>query len=173
MADESRVDETLTQANEAAPEGAATPVYEIGFHVVPTVAEAEVGAVVDKIRAALGGAEIIKEQFPSKVTFTYQIERSHAGKREKYTEGYFGWIKFATEASALPAFEEAIHSMRDVLRSLIIKTVREEIVSPRRAIFTSDRLEGQTLKKPTSAPQAPAGEVSEEELDKSIQALVE
>jgi ribosomal protein S6 len=176
MAEESHPEanaEGLTQANEAHSAGVAkVPVYEVGFHIVPTVAEGEVGGVVEKIRTALGEAELIKEQFPTKMTLSYTIERSVSGKREKYNDTYFGWVKFATERELIPAFLEALRGMPEVLRFLLIETVREDIVSPRRAIFTSDRLEGQTLKKPTAAPETPK-EVSEEELDKSIEALVQ
>ena len=58
-----------------------------------------------------------------------------------------------------------------MLRSLIIETVREDIVPPKaRAVFTSDRLEGETIKAPKAPKEVPA-EVSEAELDKSIDAL--
>jgi len=148
------------------------PVYEVGFHVAPTVPEDGVAAVVDKIRSALDGAEIISEQFPQKMKLAYTIILSDSGKREKSNEAYFGFIKFATERGAIPMFEQALRAMKDVLRFLLIETVREDIViTPRRAVFASDRLEGETLKKPTDTPEEKA-EVSEEELDKSIDALV-
>lgn len=149
-------------------------VYEVGFHLVPTLAESEVGGAVEKIRAALqaSGAEIIKEEFPAKRTLAYVVERAAAGKREKYAESYFGWIKFAVEErGAVPAIEAALRAMQEVLRSLIVETVREEVVIPRRAVFRSDRLEGETIKKPLVAAE-PHTAVSEEELDKSIDALV-
>src|SRR3989344_2566088 len=75
------------------------PVYEVGFHVVPTAEEADVAGVVEGIRAelGLGDAEIIAEQFPAKMTLLYTIERALSGKREKFLESYFGWIKFATK----------------------------------------------------------------------------
>jgi hypothetical protein len=61
-----------------------------------------------------------------------------------------------------------------VLRYLLVQTVREEEAPARRAVFTSDRLEGETLKKPVAPAEEPTkgGEVSEEELDKSIDAIV-
>ncbi|MBX4192313.1 30S ribosomal protein S6 [Candidatus Parcubacteria bacterium] len=169
MAEAAQGQEPSSQA-----QGSKTPVYEVGFHIVPTIGEEQIGGVVEKIRAALGESEIIKDQFPSKIVLTYTIERSNQGKREKYHEAYFGWIKFAAERENIPAIEQAIRGMREVLRYILVETVREDVASPRRAIFTSDRLEGQTLKKPTSTPEtaAPAG-VSEEELDKSIEALVQ
>lgn len=155
-------------------------VYEVGFHLVPTVGEDGVAAVVEKIRKLLGDAEIIAEHFPQKMTLAYTIERATQGpsttlgasKREKYSESYFGSIKFATEREALPALAEALRAMKEVLRFLLIETVREEAPAPaRRAVFTSSRLEGEVLQKPV-AREEKGGEVSEEELDKSIEALV-
>lgn len=161
--------EGSSQANEAQ----AKPVYEVGFHIVPTVAESEIGSVLEKIRALLakGDAEIIKEEFPAKKTLAYTVERSTTGKREKYTESYFGFIKFAMEREAVPAFTSALRALSEILRFLLIETVREEVVAPRRAVFSSNRLEGETIKKPAVAPEA-TGEISEEELNKSIDALV-
>ena len=148
-----------------------TPVYELGFHVVPTVGDDGVSAVVESIRKLLGDAEIISEGFPQKMQLAYQVERSTQGKREKYNESYFGWIKFATERETIPALEKWLKDAPSVLRSLIIQTVREDIAAaPRRAVFSSDRLEGKTLEKPLGTPEK-AGEVSQEELDKSIEAL--
>ena len=102
----------------------------------------------------------------------YTIERSDSGKREKFTEAYFGWIKFATERGSIPPLQENLRAMPEVLRYLVIETVREDVSAPRRAVFTSDRLEGQTLKKPVVVKEEKAAEVSEEELDKSLEGLI-
>ena len=148
-----------------------TPVYEVGFHIVPTVGDDGVSAVVESVRKELGDAEIISEGFPKKITLAYQVERAATGKREKYTESYFGHIKFAMNRDNITAFTEAVRVMQPILRFLIIETVREDIATaPRRAVFTSDRLEGKTLEKPVAAPEK-AAEVSDAELDKSIEAL--
>ncbi len=160
-----------TTADSSATVKNTTPVYEIGFHVVPTVGDEGVAAVVESVRKALGEAEIISEGFPQKITLAYQVERATQSKREKYTESYFGHIKFAMERENITAFTEAMRAMQPVLRFLIIETVREDIAqAPRRAVFTSDRLEGKTIEKPVAAAEKPA-EVSEADLDKSIEAL--
>ena len=150
------------------------PVYEVGFHLVPSTPEAEVGAAVERVRTLLGDAERIAEGYPQKMTLAYTLERAEAGKREKFTQSYFGWIKFALaaqdEREAIPALSAALRADKQVLRFLIIETVREDVAAPPRAVFTSDRLEGQTIEKAPRAAEK-AGEVSEEELDKSIEAL--
>ncbi len=172
MADLSHsADAEFTQAN-TAPSGDTRPVYEIGYHLVPTVAEENVATEAAKIRSMLGDAEIIKEEAPKKINFAYVIERPGAGRREKYAEGYFGFIKFAIDKDQINGIEGKLRAMREVLRYLLIETVRED-GNTRRAVFTSDRLEGETLKKPVAAEEeVKVAEVSEEELDKSIDAIV-
>lgn len=167
MAEMSQTASVSSQANVS-----SQPVYEVGYHVVPTVGDDGVASVVDQIRSALGTAEIISDSFPQKLRLAYTVERSTAGKREKYDDAYFGFIKFAMDREAIPAFEEALRTNRSILRFLLIETTREDIsAAPRRAVFTSDRLEGETISKPAAVPEE-KGEVSDAELDKSIDALV-
>ncbi|HVY73160.1 MAG TPA: 30S ribosomal protein S6 [Candidatus Paceibacterota bacterium] len=167
MAEMSQTAQVSSQANVS-----SQPVYEVGYHVVPTVGDEGVAGVVTQIKSALGPAEIISDSFPAKMRLAYTVERSTTGKREKYDDAYFGFIKFATDREAIPALEEMLRANKSVLRFLLIETTREDIsAAPRRAVFTSDRLEGETISKPVSAPEE-KGEVSEAELDKSIDALV-
>ena len=148
------------------------PIYEIGYHLIPTLTEDNVAAAVAGLRKALGDAEIIKDLAPVKIPLAYIIERRGQGKREKYAEAYFGFIKFAIDKENIGAIEQYLRSTHEVLRHLLIETVREDTsFVPRRAVFTSDRLEGEMLKKPVAEVEK-AGEVSEEELDKSIDAIV-
>lgn len=171
----SQAEEAFTQATEASSDAqvsSAPIIYEVGFHLVPTITEDGVGAAVEAIRNLIGSdAEFISEGYPQKMQLAYVIERAAQGKREKYGESWFGWIKFAQTRDRIPGLEAALNASRDVLRSLIIETVREDITPPKaRAVFASDRLEGEVIHKPT-APQEKAVEVSEAELDKSIDAL--
>jgi ribosomal protein S6 len=168
------------QAVEASTQAPAdkSPIYEIGFHIVPTVAEEAVGEVVEKIKKSLGSeVEIVAEGVPVRMRLAYQIERATQGKREKYTESYFGWVKFALKGeevgTQVGAIEQSLRATREVLRYLLVETVREDLMQQRsRAVFGSDRLEGQTLvKAPREAEKAV--EVSEAELDKSIEALTQ
>lgn len=175
MAETAQAPEASTQAPNLSPQGNKNPVYEVGFHLIPTIGEEGIGAAVEAIRKALGDVEIIKESFPNKVSLSYTVERATAGKREKYTQSYFGWIKFALTAEmgreVIPTLQTALGAMQHVLRFIVIETVREDIsVARQRTVFVSDRLEGKTLEKPTAAKETPT-EVSEEELDKSIEAL--
>jgi len=150
------------------------PIYEIGFNLIPSSDEAAIASVASAIRAQVekGDAEIIAEGAPSRLRLAYTIERATSGHYEKFDEAYFGFIKFATERENIPALEAWLRGNRDILRFLLVETVREDVMNaPRRVTFTSDRLEGETIKKPQAEPEK-AGEVSEEDLDKTLDALV-
>ncbi len=152
-------------------ESAVRPIYEIGYHLIPTLTEEAVVKATEALTKTLGNAEIIKNEAPIKIPFAYVIERRGQGKREKYAEGYFGFIKFATDKENIPGIEQYLRATHEVLRHLLIETVREDVVIAPRAVFTSNRLEGETIKKPAAEVEK-AGEVSEAELDKSIDAIV-
>jgi len=165
MADETQVQSTSTQAS------SSEPVYEIGFHLVPHVGEEGVSKAVEAIRTLLGDAEIISEGYPQKMTLAYTVERPVQGKVEKYSESYFGFIKFSTPRERAQELRAALGGMREVMRFLLIETVREDLMAQKqRATFASDRLEGTTIQKP-AGPAEKSAEVSEEELEKSIEAL--
>ena len=180
MAEEPRPEEGLTQAElspvvkDVEDNAEKRPVYEVGFHIVPQVGDDNATAVVvEKVRAAIGDAEFISEGSPRKMRLAYTVERSGQGKREKFSESYFGWIKFAMERESAASLKEKPGSMKEIFRFIIVKTERTDVAqAPRRAVFASDRLEGQTIEAPKREAEK-GGEVSEEELDKSLEALTE
>ncbi len=173
MEETSQAKDISEVSSQAAPKDTRL-IYEVGFHIVPTVEEAKIGDAVQKIRSVLDSAkaEVIGEQFPAKINLAYTIERSTTGKREKYNDAYFGWMKFAVEdRESIPALEAVLRSTHEVLRYLLVQSSIAEVAAPRRAVFSSNRLEGETIKKPVAAPEE-SSVVSEAELDKSIDALV-
>ncbi len=162
------------KASSQASQQETRPIYEIGFHVVPQADEAQAAQVVETLKSTLisKDAEIISEGAPARVRLAYTIDRAEAGRHEKFDEAYFGFIKFAIEREHINELETKLRGNREILRFLLVQTVREDItLAPRRVMFTSDRLEGETIKKPVSEPEK-AVEVSEEDLEKSIDALV-
>jgi ribosomal protein S6 len=175
MAEMSHTDAQAEVSSQANAKNDEVAVYEAAFHLVSSLTEDEVAKVVERIREELSQAkaETIAEGFPQKMTLAYTIERPvSGGRRERHSASYFGWIKFEAAPEAAEALHATLRSMREVLRYLLITTIREDISAiPRRALFSSDRLEGKTIQKPTTTPEK-KGEVSEEELNKSIEALV-
>ena len=148
-------------------------VYEVGYHIVPTVSPENLPKEVDAIKAILGkvGATIISEEGPKMIPLAYEMLKVVGPKRDYFETAYFGWVKFEAEPSAAVELKKALDLSEKVLRFIIIKTVRENTMhghkfvkdgkeAPRRASSTDKKVEGG---KP---------EVTAEELDKSIDKLV-
>jgi ribosomal protein S6 len=99
--------------------------YELAFHVLPTVAEGEVPAVFDKLKAALtkAGAEIIDEEAPKRFDLAYEIVKYLEGRNRKFSSAYFGWVRFTAEP-------EVVEAMPELLRHLLIKLNKAEAAFP-------------------------------------------
>lgn len=138
-------------------------IYELGYHLAPTVSEADLVEMVLKIKALIEEAsgKIISEEVPTLGNLAYDIS--------KFDKSYFGWLKFEMDASHALAFKKAIQNFSEVIRFILVKTVRENTIyqpkvqRPRREEGDSDM--------PADLP-VETKEVSEEEIDKSIEQLV-
>lgn len=150
-------------------------VYEIGYLVLPTVAEDALEGVVGEIRSAIEGAKgsFIAEGAPVSMKLAYPMFVNRGGKREKYERAYFGWIKFEADASAAGMLRAMLEGHASILRSIIFKTVREDTrVSARRAVLREVRRTDTITSTPKKGADESAGVVSEEALDKSIEELI-
>lgn len=164
------------EALEATPE---RTIYELGYHMVPSIGEENVAAEVAALKAIIERHEgvFLVEEHPVLTQLSYTLRIVRSGKREKYTTAYFGSLKFEIEPRLLARVKEDLEQDQNILRHLLITTVREETRAPKR-IFQKPETPA-----PTSAPRkettrsgaaekAEKGEVSEAELDRSIAELV-
>src|SRR3990167_6375844 len=135
-------------------------VYEIGFHIVPTVSEEKLGDEVAVIRSAIEKSEgmIVAESFPQMKQLAYSMEKHIDTKKICFDKAYFGWVKFEMSPDLISEVRGAADSHQNILRYLIIKTVRENTMREVKERITEEKKE--------------KGEVSEEELNKSIEELV-
>lgn len=151
----------------------AGTVYEVGYHIVPTVSPEHLAREVDAIKGILGkvGATIIGEESPRMRTLAYPMLKVVGPKRDYFETAYFGWIKFEAAPAAAVELKSALDVSEKVLRFIIVKTVRENTMHGHK--FVKDAKEGMR-RAPSTDKKADAGEVkvSAEELDKSIDKLV-
>jgi ribosomal protein S6 len=142
-------------------------VYELGFLLVPDVTEEKLpelfGNLKDMIVAK--GAIAISEEFPKHIPLAYTMEKTINNKIERFNFGYFGWIKFELDGSKCAELEAALRLRTDVIRHLLVSTVRENTIASKRAFGVRRRTEDKSGKE--SAP-----EMSKEEIDREIEALV-
>lgn len=148
-----------------------TQVYELGYHVLPTVAEEDLPKEVAKIHALLSefGGTVIAEGLPLMQQLAYEITKRIEIKNTKFNKAYFGWVKFEINVEQVVALEAKIKALSNILRFILIKTVRENTIhTPKMPISKKD-----SLKEDVSSEIAEKAPVREEEIDKSIDELVD
>jgi len=146
-------------------------VYEASFLIVPSVSEDKVGDEFSAIRSGFEatGASVIAEGFPQILDLAYTMERIVDTKKQKFNTAYFGWIKFDLPVASISNIKDMLDKNKNVLRHLIIKTVREN------TMYTPDLPETSAAELSSDEVPATEAEKSEKagkEIDKTIDALV-
>lgn len=145
-------------------------IYEIGFHIAPIVSEENIAHEVSLIKGLLEkiNASVIGEDFPRQKALAYPLSKMIGGGKKTFKEAYFGWIKFEGEPASVALFGKEIEKLPNILRYLIIKTVRENTLhTPKFSAKYESKGKSEGVK--TAEPK---GEVNEAEVDKAIEELV-
>jgi ribosomal protein S6 len=109
-----------------AKEGTST-VYEVSYLLLPTMSQEQVPGKVSQIKDSIVsfGGEIISSEDPVLIDLSYQMTKVVQTTRHKAEQGYFGWIKFEISKDGVDSIKKFFDNNSEVLRHLIIKTVRE------------------------------------------------
>jgi len=170
------MEKTQTDTTESVSEDQGL-VYELAFHLLPTLSEDESAKLVSGLKSLLEkeGGTIINEEAPKPMQLAYTMVKKREGKNAKFDSSFFGVLKFDADAEVLIPLKEELDLNKSSLRYLIIKTVREYAPIQNRPVFREVKTEDS---KPISKPAGQVKEVkdakpiSEEELDKTIEELV-
>ena len=105
-------------------------VYEVSFHLLPTLDEGEVSSVVNDIRKIITGeGEVVNEDAPARRDLAYTIRhtvRQSDGSYNNYNEAYFGSIKFKASQEFAKKLHQDMRNNEHILRFLIVGTVEED-----------------------------------------------
>ncbi len=160
----------VTEEVEVEVEGAKVSVYEVGYIMIPGIAEENLGGEVTEFKDGLleRGATFISDEYPKMLELSYEMSRSIANKKQKFSYGYFGWVKFECTTPNAKIIKELLDKNEKLVRYLMIKTVRESTMSTKRAYGKQDGNKRRSVPK-TKEESAP---INEETIDKEIEALV-
>jgi len=150
-------------------EVAKISVYEVGYIMVPTIAEEGLGGEVTSFKDTLTeqGATFVSDEYPKMMELAYEMSRSINNKKQKFSYGYFGWVKFECTTESAKVIKDGLDKNEKLVRYLMIKTVRESTMSSKRPY---GKPEG--AKRRTATKSEEAGPINEEVIDKEIDALV-
>ncbi len=145
-------------------------VYEVGYIMLPTIAEEGLGEEVTLFKDMFveNGAVFISDEYPKLIELAYEMSRSIENKKQKFSYGYFGWVKFECTTDQAKVIKEILDKNEKLVRFLMIKTVRENTMSVKRSYSKQD---GASKRRPTTKTKD-AEPINEEVIDKEIDALV-
>ncbi len=147
-------------------------VYEVGYLLLPSISEEQLPDHVSEIKKLIDAGEgvLISEENPKFRHLAYEMTKLIGTRNEKFTSAYFGWIKFEMTGENLLTLKAKLDAYQEVLRYLVIKTVRENT-------FMSNSLDVKDEKEEIT-PESVLADIVDpqvapvEELDKSIDAMV-
>ena len=110
-------------------------VYEVSFifdnKLDESTALEKANALKQSI-ATLGGS-FISEEAPYMRELAYEMIRVVNNVNVRFNEGYFGWIKFELDGEKVKEFEKSLKGDEQVVRYIVVKTVRDNTVYTKRA----------------------------------------
>ncbi|MCC7004910.1 30S ribosomal protein S6 [Candidatus Nomurabacteria bacterium] len=148
-------------------------VYELGLLIVPSISEENLPKSFSAIKEILekAGSTFISEDLPKIRPLAYTMSQVSAGKRTKFNTAYFGWVKFEMESDVVPEVKAKLDLNKEILRFIIIKTVKENTLFGHKLQVVSRR--GETIQTPKKeVVKEDAEKMTTEELDKTIEELV-
>jgi len=153
-------------------------VYELGYHIVSTVAEENLPKEVEALKAIVlkDGGSLVSEGEPKLINLAYSMTKSVADTRKKFNTAYFGWLKFETKSELMPSIKKAVDQNPNVLRYLLIKTVRENTLYTPKLNVRAPGKEAEAPAKVKKSIKTEETKISSskdlEDIDKSIEELV-
>ncbi len=110
-------------------------VYEVSFifdNKLDESAALEKANALKQSIATLGGS-FISEEAPYMRELAYEMIRVVNNVNVRFNEGYFGWIKFELDGEKVKEFEKSLKGDEQVVRYIVVKTVRDNTVYTKRA----------------------------------------
>jgi len=121
----------VTEAVTHTPDGDVV-MYELAYHILPTVTEGEVDTVTQELKSLLShhGARITDEEGAARFELAYEIEKYLEGRYRRFASAYFGWIRFAMEPSQIAPLNAELAANKKVLRHLMVRLTSTEEANP-------------------------------------------
>ena len=164
------MDETTMPAVEATENHDERDQYELAFHLLPTVADGEVSGVIAALKAIITthNGEILEEENPQRFTLAYEIRKAVEGRSLRFTNSWYGWIRFSLMRSDLESVTTEIVHRGEVLRHLLVRLTREEAAHPHR-VFVGKQESATVVDSEDASGEV--ADISDDDLNKSLEGI--
>ena len=156
-------------------------VYEVSYLIVPGVAQENLPEKISTLRGVVesAGGKLLDEGDPKYQDLAYDMVTTVANKKVVHKAGYFGWLKFEIDPTLVKKIEEKLETDTELIRFLIIKTVKENTLAPIEAVFASEKEDKARKEREKMKPIPPKEKrevienpASKEEIDETIEKLI-
>jgi ribosomal protein S6 len=148
----------------------------LGYHIVSSIPEEKLPAEVTAIKDLLesNGAVFISEEFPKLRPLTYVMTKVVGPRHLKFDTAYFGWLKFEIAPETIDLIKKTLERNDNVIRFLIVKTVRESTLAVIKApaYRSTEEKPIPGLGKDSNKDEAVKSPMTEAELEKTIEQLI-
>jgi len=147
-------------------------IYEIGYLLVPFVAETEKGDLVrTEIISVIekSGGQVVSELPPLMKHLAYPIRKMIANKYSLFRDAYFGAVKFEIIPAGAVAVDTALRKKESVIRFLLLEAPNRNELTAR--MPTAPRAASSSSPRKTSEA-APVVVTDEKAIDKQIDDLL-
>lgn len=107
-------------------EGSELRVYELGFHLDPSLPVEEVKKAYQEIRAMIAAkGALVAESEPIKIQLAYTISRQEVSGRRDFDSAYFSWIVYETSAENHAGVLAAVSADKRIIRFIDLSTTKD------------------------------------------------
>jgi len=102
-------------------------IYELGYLILPSIAEDATPQVVEKMNAVISkaGGKALDSETPFKYDLAYTMTKTIGASRYVVSDAYIGWLKFELEPGEVEAVKDELENMDELLRLILVKAPRE------------------------------------------------
>jgi ribosomal protein S6 len=152
----------------------ALKLYEVGFHIIPSLSEEQIAQEVADIKAIIekAGGTIASEGAPKLHPLAYEIAKVTAGVKRNHDRSYFGFVKFDCTGEEAVTIKEALDKKDTLIRFVLIKTVKENTLYGTKTATRGDSIRSPKKSKEDEEKEGVASPITAAELDKTIDDLV-
>jgi ribosomal protein S6 len=146
-------------------------VYEVGYLLVPGIPEENISSLYGNLKELIATfkGQAISDEMPVMINLAYSMQKIVQNVRNKYDTAYFGWMKFYMDSDKVAELKKKLEQDTNILRFLIIKTVKENTISAKRFTHKDVSHRRNSIVKNETEKNVP---INKEEIDKEIDAMV-
>lgn len=173
VAEETSDIDSSRQSEAEADESSEPRLYELGYHIVPTVPEEGVGEEMSKLKDIVErhGGVFAGEEMPRSMQLAYPMSKVVNNKKSTYNTAWFGWMRFQVTPVEAEALYGELKQYETILRFILMKVEQEKKRdAPKKMKFLSNREEKK--EDDTATKEKQETKMTDEELDKTIDELV-